>query len=320
LKKKSKDITEEKLGEAFQGSMALKLLSGDDYDIDLTSAQTEHFANIFDTIASDVEVVEGDEIPMEFFSRYIENEARAQGSAMKPEQIKALVDASGIDEDGNGSLSKNEFLLFLRSLFHASIPAEEVDVLKTLYCAAVAEAEADGDPMDEHHIKALFSNLGFDVDCPSITQVLGVVDADGDGEVDFDEFLAGIGMMKRILLESRELDRVFSEYKNRASLARRSLHHSRAAQSSTKLNGTLRKSLLKSMSQFITFSKDSPKLDASIKFEEGVDLDAADLEAFLGVSPSEAEEMIFLADQDEDEEVAGTIDRAEFQALIKNWS
>jgi len=369
--------------DGFQGSMASKLLRGDDYNIDLTSAQTEHFANLFDIIAADVEG-ERDEIPMEFFSRYVEHEARAQGSALKSEQITAMVDASGIDEDGNGSMSKNEFLLFLQGLFHASIPFEEVDALKTIYCAAVAEAGTE--PMDELRIKALFSILGFDMECPLVNQVLGVVDADGDGEVDFEEFLAGVGMMKRLLLQSKELDRAFSYYKHHASVARRNMQEEQLQLAQCSNKQAKRPVLEKCVSQIIRISsitsvdklvKDTPEVDSSVTCKEGVDLDAVDslhdnkvtersnkqgnstlkksvskrlsyirfasvtslakdapnvdssalvdldavdLEVFLGVSPSEAEEMIFLADQDEDEEQAGTIDRAEFQELIKAWS
>ena len=64
--------------------------------------------------------------------------------------------------------------------------------------------------------------------------------------------------------------------------------------------------------------------------DKPVELDANDLCAFLNISRDEAEEMIFLADQDDIEVVqmgdgsgvqaCRTIDREEFQQLIKSWS
>ena len=76
--------------------------------------------------------------------------------------------------------------------------------------------------------------------------------------------------------------------------------------------------------------------EAAAQDEGGLELDASDLEAFLGISKDEAEEMVFLADQDEVEvkrivtalltgkDVSSSsyrsIDREEFQQLIRNWS
>ena len=158
----------------FVGSIASRLLLGDDYIIDLTPSQIENFSLIYDIIAADGE---GDEIPMDSFADYVQQEARAQGSTLDPEQFNLLIEKSGIDEDGDGSLSKDEFLHFLRGLIIAAIPAKEVDTLKIMYDNALAQHPDE--PMDEVRIKALFNNLGFDVRHPGIHAVLGAVDADG---------------------------------------------------------------------------------------------------------------------------------------------
>ena len=160
----------------FVGSIASRLLLGDDYIIDLTPSQIENFSLIYDIIAADGE---GDEIPMDSFADYVQQEARAQGSTLDPEQFNLLIEKSGIDEDGDGSLSKDEFLHFLRGLIIAAIPAKEVDTLKIMYDNALAQHPDE--PMDEVRIKALFNNLGFDVRHPGIHAVLGAVDADADG-------------------------------------------------------------------------------------------------------------------------------------------
>ena len=55
--------------------------------------------------------------------------------------------------------------------------------------------------------------------------------------------------------------------------------------------------------------------------EEGVvELDASDLMAFLNISREEAEEMVFLVDQDDDVNCHRSIDMEEFQQLIRTWS
>jgi len=314
----------------FVGSIASRLLLGDDYIIDLTPSQIENFSTIYDIIAADGG---GEEIPMTSFADHVKQEARAQGSTLDPEQFNLLIEKSGIDEDGDGSLSKDEFLNFLRGLIIAAIPAKEVDTLKIAYDNALAE-HPEG-PMDEVRIKALFNNLGFDVKHPGIHAVLGSVDADGDGEVDFDEFMAGVGMMKKLLAQSHDLDNAFLEYKGRATILRRSLVITESASRGTN-KGRRRATLTKRLSSLFTakatavsHQEESDEVgrgntQQDISDNDGNDvrkleLEVPDLVAFLKITPEEAEEMIFLADEDDGDD-AGTIDRAEFQQLLKTWA
>ena len=127
---------------------------------------------------------------MELFSSYVSGEAKALGSQISHEQFMDMVNKSGIDEDGDGFLTLDEFLSFLRGLFLTDIPSTQVSGLRKAYDAAVAEAPDQ--PMDESRVKTLFASLGFDVKSSSWQNIIGAMDADGDGEVDFSEFLTGI--------------------------------------------------------------------------------------------------------------------------------
>ena len=292
-----------------------------------------------------------------------------------------LIDGSGIDEDGDGSLTKDEFLTFLRGLFLSDIPSTEVEALRQAYEKAAALA-----PMDDTRLELLFKELGFDMNSSNLADVIGVIDADCDGMVDFNEFMTGIGMMKKMTLLSTQLASAFRQYKNFAMLKRCSTRSGNQAPPSRKNLFSLslhaisdreskavpsRKSLVSSSLHAMSISDSehqsapapaprrrsflSSSLHAIIPnmssgqlngpqtqdevFDEGCDeLDASDLMAFLKVEREEAEEMVFLADQDEvkmvkkkdsvvhststgeSEKCYRSIDSAEFQQLIRTWS
>lgn len=303
-----------------------RLLKGNDYKISLTDAQMERFGEIFNIILEPGE----DEIPMDKFSSYISNEARALGSAIEEEQFMAMIDASGIDEDGDGSLSKDEFLSFLRGLFLADIPSAEIDALREAYDAAVAKDPHS--PMDESRVFVLFSELGFDINTSCKGDIIGVIDADGDGDVDFSEFLTGIGMLKQVSLQAKQLDLAFAHYKKQSREAMQSTTFSSDSDHPAPPQRLLHRAA--SMKSSFTMSMKSGQSQRKLPIAKDerddtgdLELDAKDLEAFLSVSRDVADEMVFLADQDEVEhgadEVDGaqrTIDREEFQQLIRNWS
>ncbi len=247
-----------------------------------------------------------------------------------------VIDASGIDEDGDGSLSKVEFLTFLGGLFLENIPSGEVESLRQAYDAAVALAPDK--PMDVSRVESLFKDLGFDMKSSNLGDVVGVIDADGDGDVDFDEFLTGIGMMKKMTLLSKQLDAAFSNYKNQSVIAKQQLRRRSSTEKEAQA-APCRRSLLSSgitaIAKRRTRNTNVSQAQEEDSDEEGVELDASDLMAFLNVERDLAEEMVFLADQDDvevekkdsDGDSTGesvkcyrSIDRAEFQQLIRTWS
>uniref|UniRef100_A0A7S2EM87 EF-hand domain-containing protein n=1 Tax=Trieres chinensis TaxID=1514140 RepID=A0A7S2EM87_TRICV len=168
---------------------------------------------------------------------------------------------------------------------------------------------------------------------------MGVIDADGDGDVDFSEFLTGIGMMKQFCILSSQLDAAFRHYKS--ELAAKKRDHSLRdlaeddASPQAREDGTAPKGrgLMRGLTTKFSSLKSQKKHTVTQEENEGsggVELDASDLETFLSKSWDYAEEMVFLADQDdveatvqeESEEVKAdrTIDREEFQQLIRSWS
>ena len=110
---------------------------------------------------------------MDVFSNFVSVEARALCSTIEHEQFMALIDASGIDEDGDGVLSKGKFLSFLRGLFLADIPSSEVAALRQAYDTIVAK-----NPMDESSTLELFAALGFDTNSAATREVMRVIDAE----------------------------------------------------------------------------------------------------------------------------------------------
>lgn len=161
--------------------------------------------------------------------------------------------------------------------------------------------------------------------------------------MDFDEFLTGIGMMKKMYQLSKQLDTAFNSYKSQSNAVKRD--SKRRATQMAESNATAqypRQLFASSMANVM--SKFGQKHSQRRMFQEeaqaqedeaGVELDASDLMAFLNISRDEAEEMVFLADQDDVEiervetvlELTGynfnchrSIDSEEFQQLIRTWS
>jgi len=297
--------------------VSMNLMKGKDYQIQLTEAQEDSFKKIFDIIDDDDEK----EIPMDKFANYVIREAKSLGSQIDHKQFMEMIDHSGIDKDGDGVLSIDEFLHFLRGMFLADIPSKEMPTLRLAYDEAVATAPDE--PMDEARVQVLFAKLGFDVKSAGWQDVMGVIDADGDGDVDFQEFLTGIGMMKKMCILSTKLDAAFRDYKRQSLVIRRTMMFTTSFAQAVASNECQRDSFVP-----------QDDLDDSTLPENNMKLDASDLENFLNVSRDMAEEMVFLADQDEVEahenkDAGGSdasivadraIDRDEFQQLIRGWS
>jgi len=264
--------------------LAGRLMDGEDYRVNLTESQVKRFTKVFDLIKNDGGGA--DKIELAHFAKYVNMEATFHGSALSDEQFLTLIHQSGIDEDGDGVLSLDEFLHFLRQLFLSDLPATVVPLLEKAYYDEAA-LMPEGALMDVKRVEILFGRIGFNINCPQMRNVLGVIAADGDGCVSFDEFIMGAGMMKLLSLHVRDLNRAFDEFKT--------------------------------MSRHSSLNVDS----------KSKELNANELMAFLNVSLDEANEMVFLGDQDnlpqggeldEFDGPARTIDYREFRDLVYAWT
>lgn len=115
---------------------------------------------------------------------------------------------------------------------------------------------------------------------------------------------------------AKQLNKSFGLYKQAATLERRSSELSSNSVAAPQNRASRMKSVFGSFTG--GNQKEIQLAVAQDEEDKDLELNASDLEAFLQISREEAEEMVFLADQDESE--VRTIDREEFIQLIRTWS
>ena len=126
-------------------------------------------------------------------------------------------------------------------------------------------------------VECILTRLGFHLDDVTFHELFDEVDGDGDGHIFEHEFVTMLGMLKRNLLEVMLLEESFTRFR-----AQRPDHQR---------------------------SPGGMKLDEHAVY-------ASDLVTALGVTELEAEEMIFIADLKDNQ----NIDFTEFKQVVVNWS
>jgi len=140
--------------------------------------------------------------------------------------------------------------------------------------------------------------------------------------------------MKQFYLHSHQLDDAFRGYKMESTEKRQATFETSCTVTKSpdtgRNLGAIRSSLRGSARAVfeLQWKSSDPQVDKislneTPSEEDGIELSASDLEMFLNISREEAEEMIFLADQDEVQDTENfqrTIDRDEFQQLMRSWS
>lgn len=104
---------------------------------------------------------------------------KKKGTALKPEEAKALL--SLIDIDANGTIDYEEFLA-------ATLSQHQMETEENLR-AAFAHFDTNGDGIiSREELRKALSDGIMDVDESEIENILAEVDKDGNGEIDYHEF------------------------------------------------------------------------------------------------------------------------------------
>jgi hypothetical protein len=176
-------------------------------------------------------------------------------------------------------------------------------------------------------------------------KLLGAIDADGSGEISLEEFVTGVGMMKRAVLEATALARAFEEIKYATASDVRLVETEKTT--TANLAGLGRQVPVVFESEEKEERGEAAARFGEIELEAVVqptaqfgehELEAADLERAFGVTLEEAEEMIFLAtrsltdpggraarasgsfDERPASAATPTIDSMGFKRLVNMWS
>ena len=141
--------------------------------VELTEFQLERFGEIFDLIDADG----SGEIDVHELSSFM----KSVGRDVPTGELLSLINEIGIDEDNDGTLSKEELLSFVRQTLVADLPEPLVVQVNAAHAAAAAASptgRVDRDAAADV-LRALGVTLPHDV---STEELMDVVDANGDGE------------------------------------------------------------------------------------------------------------------------------------------
>ena len=127
----------------------------------------------------------------------------------------------------------------------------------------------------------LLRTLGFHLDHDTFVEVFDDVDSDDDGAITLEEFITCVGMLKKSVLEVRELEQSFTRFRMQGRAA-----NAKAGEGASEAD-----------------DDDEHKIYA------------ADLCNALGVTEEIAEEMIYIADLQDNQSITFT----EFRQVVVNW-
>ncbi len=108
---------------------------------------------------------------------------RALGQSATPAELAAMVRT--VDADGSGTIELNEFM----ALFIPTDPSLSGSGADDDLRQAFQDFDRDGDGrISLAELRRAMQALGEEVDAPGLDEMLHRADADGDGQVDYDEF------------------------------------------------------------------------------------------------------------------------------------
>ena len=173
-----------------------------DHQVQLTDFQKARFGEIFDLVDTDG----SGEIKLAELEEYVQS----VGRAIPAGQLAKLFISDKWDQDGNGALSKGEFLDFARLTLMAEIPSKFVSLVQDKH-KEIAKSSAAGF-VGRNDIPQLLRLLGVNLP-PDVSadEVMDIMDTDGSGDVAVDEILTGAAMVRREQTEVMHLVDVFND-------------------------------------------------------------------------------------------------------------
>mmetsp|Transcript_23205 Transcript_23205/g.55929 ORF Transcript_23205/g.55929 Transcript_23205/m.55929 type:complete len:1314 (-) Transcript_23205:373-4314(-) len=313
-----------------------EFINGSDFRVPLTQAQEEHYRLIFQLNDHNSK----GHLQVSDLSRFM----FSLGHGIPPEELEEMLHEVGIDDDQDGAINEGDFLEFVRRSLVANLPSSRIPLIDKLYRKYtepkddIMEAELDlssgleeesanrvrllrksfnertsdkAVTIPKHIAFKLMHELGFELDEHTFDDLFADVDYRGDGTVTRDELITALGMLKKNILEVMELEKAFTRLRQG-----RNKGPPLATEKSSKsgLFGLSRASKTELTPRGSKTDVASPPAVAPPMEDHMVY--ASDLVLTLGVTAAEAEEMIFIADLQEN----NAIDFTEFKQVVVNWS
>jgi len=215
------------------GIMDSKFFEGNDFKVELTERQTKHYLEIFET--HDVKNEGHIEIPT------LARMMQSMGYGLTEDDLQTLIQEAHIEEDQDGHIDQDEFLEFVRQSLVEDLPSNSVDELKDEFekrsirralfgRRPIGENLMTDDTDDEmekqlsdkmiakEQTVVLLKLMGFQLDETSVTDIYKIVATDSNGDLSWDEFVFGIGILKKQITELKKLEeswQVFVDAHNR---------------------------------------------------------------------------------------------------------
>merc|ERR1719449_297795 len=143
------------------------------FKVNLTQDQVEEFREAFALFDKDGDgTITADELGVVM---------RSLGRKPTMEELKAMI--AEVDEDGSGEIEFPEFLKLMASKL------QDTDSIEEMREAFNVFDRDKGGTVSASELKHVMNNLGEQVTEEEVEEMIQEADADGDGELSFDDFL-----------------------------------------------------------------------------------------------------------------------------------
>jgi len=114
----------------------------------------------------------------------LENACSKLGVTLDTEELERVMKT--VDEDGNDQIEFDEFLELMKDLGNQSAEDKEQELIDAFN---VFDMDGDGF-IEKHELKEIMEKLGTKLDEEELEAMIKAIDEDGDGKVNYQEFLS----------------------------------------------------------------------------------------------------------------------------------